>query len=610
MSDNLGDIIYDHVKRNEFSEAKSRLSDASEKIGRKDTIKALAEVLHRYSPHSWFRRNIVLLRIFEREHLAGIGTDILSKMTQMDMPESPSSVKKYVSGVLYSCAEKEIQEGCSTLFYDLEGFDDAHIELSQNGLRMRNARFANATERLMGSCCDSKDSPRIDLIEVWSTHIGFEILTNLGVDRYVERSKIEDIKTAVSARLKEIESEEVRIPESGLDYIAQGKKIELLDRIIPVLGSRIITLEVDPTRFPPSTGNLKDAIDALHLMGGPIAESALLDILGAVWLFPKNSTTTWNQRKRILDYFSHRLSSTDVKKIISFLNTLTCRTSVSNSIAADCISSAVYSCIEIDKEPVYPTLVRMLTCLSSNQDSVLAHVALEVLHKHCIDRVIHDLPRDSILTSWLKKNRKILHIEPLQQLVLEAYRQEMERDPEQFRRWTMVFRHFEKAELWDALAEIMNCMTIVKPEEIGFLSDYGTTLAHAGKYEAASRVFEKLLEQHPDNPSYLNNLAFTSYLSGAYDKALELSERAVKHPDADHHAWHTHGATLHALDRHEKAEKAYRKSIEVNREHFDAWEDLIRLLNDMGRHEEAEAAKSTYQNIRFHSFSSRMDETL
>ncbi len=607
MREGLENIFYGLILSNDLTESKSKFDSSLETEGLEKTLDALNGALQRYFPDSWFSRNVWFLSIFEKEHLSGISIDILDKVAELGNLQSYDAFEEVLSVFLYGIAEEQLHKGFSTLFYNFQQFDEEYRELAQFGLLMRKAEFLNVLENLPASFQDQPEDMQVDLMDIWHTHHGFDVLIHLGVSRYSEKSEIKMIMTALETCRNEISAkqvDELKIDTMSNEYVL---KRELVHGMTKLLGGHALNVKRNMSWEPPDHVHTQDTVTALELVGGLISENTLLDILGAVWLFPKNSEEVWQIRHRILQRYDSMIDTDVFERILRFLNTLDCSDLISTKAAKTCLSSALQVCIRKDKNLVYSTLIKMLRCLSFNTDSARGHTAIEALREIYIDRIIGDLLGGSDLNSWLQRNREVLHIDDFRNLVLDAYQSDTRKDPTHFTRWISVLQHFEKIGMNKVILECRQHMVQIQPDDMGHLNDYGTELALIGRYAEASDIFEKLLEKYPDNSQYLNNLAFTVYMSGDCKNALKISQGIIERPDADYHTWHTYGAVLHCLKNYDEAEKAYRKSIEINREHFDAWDDLIRLLEDMKRSEEAEETRKTYKGVRSRSLVGMMD---
>ncbi len=593
----LQDIIASHDTENAYL----KFNDLCDSDGLEPALKVLVEAIRQHS-HSWFERNVLFLRIFHLGHLAGLSADILSQLVDSVDLQSVETFERDLKRFLYEVTEADLKSKTSTLFYDFEKFDADHQELSRLGLKKRSVEFKIAVDSLLESHQALSEGEEIDLLEIWNTQQGFELLAGLHVSRYVSEREFKSVETALLGRPDA--SGDSQVEASGVDGNngSADMKRDLVDGITRVLGGRSLMERRHPRWLAPDLDHIGNTVTAFGLTDTMLSRSILLDILSAVWLFPRGEEYSWVIRQRILRTF-HPGISTDVSEgILKFIETVGCSEPITNTTASDCLSLALELATSANNPTQYRHVIRMLTCLSENKQSLKGHLAIGVLREHYLDQVIADLLGSSDLHSWLRRNRDTLLIEELKELILDAFRKGTEREPKTFDSWYDILRSFQKVDANGALLEVMHHMTLLEPGNVDRLNDYGTTLAGVGRYSEAINIFEKLMKEDPKKSGYINNLAFTEYLAGDYEHALQHSEKAIALPDADHHGWHTHGAALHALGRLDEAEKSYRKSIELKREHFDAWEDLIRLLEDMGRKEEAEKTRATYKSIRSRSF--------
>jgi tetratricopeptide (TPR) repeat protein len=70
---------------------------------------------------------------------------------------------------------------------------------------------------------------------------------------------------------------------------------------------------------------------------------------------------------------------------------------------------------------------------------------------------------------------------------------------------------------------------LAQPAKAGLAAQInaGYDLLEQGKFDQAQKIYEEILQQHPDHPIALNNLAAIRCKQGKHDQALALLNRAL-----------------------------------------------------------------------------------
>ncbi|TFG32200.1 tetratricopeptide repeat protein [Candidatus Thorarchaeota archaeon] len=578
--------------------ARNKFEELYTSVGPAKALEILVDTIHNCTSDSWFLQNVHLLSIFNCKHLSGINSALLTQLPKVAPSLSIEELKEEVIRFFYEITKDQIESGDSTLFFNFKNFGEEHADITHLGLERRQIELISAKESLIQSLKEAKDTDLIDLILLWRTHYGFESLAQMYIGRYIEKSKIQPI-------MEFLETFESEIKESNKDdrlVKLSHNKLQLVEGISSVFGGISLWTKRNEKWNQPTLTQIQETVTSLDVIESTTINNLLLEILAATWLFPKNSHDSWIARYQILRINQSQSIAEEYNILVTFLNSLDCSDNRLGKYSEKVLTTVLQKCIDYNMQDIYANIVKMLMCLGKNHDSVKSHIALKFLRENYIEKIIEDLVERTALNNWLNRNLECFHVDEFKTLVLDAFKKDTEQDIEHFKRWDDVRKAFMKLKIRDAPVEIAQHMHLLKPEDLGFLNDYGVALAEAERIDEAKVVFEILLKQNPSDSVYMNNLAYVIYLSGDCEEALQLSEKAITLSDRYHHSWHTYGAALHCLGRFKEAEKAYRKSIECERSHFDAWDDLIRLLEEMKRYDEVEKEKTNLAKIKSSMF--------
>lgn len=95
------------------------------------------------------------------------------------------------------------------------------------------------------------------------------------------------------------------------------------------------------------------------------------------------------------------------------------------------------------------------------------------------------------------------------------------------------------------------------------LQETGKTFMRQGDYSNALVLFNKALQQKPDDLEILKDIVFTYYLSRDYAKAIEIAKPLPDRPDADVQAYQLLGMVYKAIEERKECEKLYKKGLKV-----------------------------------------------
>ena len=120
-----------------------------------------------------------------------------------------------------------------------------------------------------------------------------------------------------------------------------------------------------------------------------------------------------------------------------------------------------------------------------------------------------------------------------------------------------------------------------------------------GKHAEALKIFDEILDSHPDRVSAWTNKAAALNNLGKYEQALAACDEAIQRNAKNATAWNNKGVAFGNLGKHEDALIAFEKATQLNRKDASAWTNKAAALNNLGKYEQALAAcDEAYNTIR------------
>ncbi len=126
----------------------------------------------------------------------------------------------------------------------------------------------------------------------------------------------------------------------------------------------------------------------------------------------------------------------------------------------------------------------------------------------------------------------------------------------------------------------------------GAANHYGTVAYDQHEYEAARRLFERVVRFRPRDPQAWNNLGRALAALGKWDEAQKAYETQIGINSQDQYAYNNFGLLQERQGRWKAAVTNFRKQLEVHPGDTHATANLPRSLIHVGRWPEAEAAAS------------------
>jgi Tfp pilus assembly protein PilF len=82
-----------------------------------------------------------------------------------------------------------------------------------------------------------------------------------------------------------------------------------------------------------------------------------------------------------------------------------------------------------------------------------------------------------------------------------------------------------------------------------------------GDYDNATLVFNKVLEQEPNNVEALKDFAFLNYLKREYAKSIEIGKLLIEKPDADVQSFQILGMAYKGIAEYKECRKLYKRAL-------------------------------------------------
>ncbi|QKQ25871.1 tetratricopeptide repeat protein [Candidatus Reidiella endopervernicosa] len=115
----------------------------------------------------------------------------------------------------------------------------------------------------------------------------------------------------------------------------------------------------------------------------------------------------------------------------------------------------------------------------------------------------------------------------------------------------------------------------------------GKQLHRAGRLDEAKVIYQRVLNETPDNPDALHLLGVIASTQGDHQKSQDYISRAIKYAPKTLHYHNNLGLALLELGREIEAEQAFKVEIERSPNHVVALSNLGSLLQKRGCVDEA-----------------------
>ena len=125
------------------------------------------------------------------------------------------------------------------------------------------------------------------------------------------------------------------------------------------------------------------------------------------------------------------------------------------------------------------------------------------------------------------------------------------------------------------------------PNDVNSLNNLGYASNQLGKYEDTAFYADKILEIDPENTVALNNKGYALDQLGRYEEAVSYFDKTLQIDPKNNYALFQEGYTLTQLGRYDDAISYYDKILQINPKNIDALNNIGYAFNQLGRYEEA-----------------------
>jgi tetratricopeptide (TPR) repeat protein len=147
-----------------------------------------------------------------------------------------------------------------------------------------------------------------------------------------------------------------------------------------------------------------------------------------------------------------------------------------------------------------------------------------------------------------------------------------------------------KSAQWDAALDIFDRYLQQNPQDESLLLQHGKTLLNLGKLDEAIASFDKAIEFKPEYYEAWSNRGVALFKLGRHDEAIASYDKAIEFKTDKHDAWYNRGIALVNLGRFDDAIASYDKAIEFKTDKHDAWCGRGTALRQLGRFDDAIAS--------------------
>jgi tetratricopeptide (TPR) repeat protein len=144
-----------------------------------------------------------------------------------------------------------------------------------------------------------------------------------------------------------------------------------------------------------------------------------------------------------------------------------------------------------------------------------------------------------------------------------------------------------EAEDWEAALAVFDRCLQQNPQDDQVLFMRGYTLGNLGRLDDAINSYDKVLEINPDDDETWNNRGIALNNLGKFDEAIDSYDKALKIKPDKYEAWYNRGIALNNLGKFDEAINSYDKALKINLDFHQAWNNRGNALSKLGRLDEA-----------------------
>jgi tetratricopeptide (TPR) repeat protein len=146
-----------------------------------------------------------------------------------------------------------------------------------------------------------------------------------------------------------------------------------------------------------------------------------------------------------------------------------------------------------------------------------------------------------------------------------------------------------EAEEWDAALEIFDRCLQQSPQNETW-NNRGIALSELGRFDEAIASYDQAIELKPNRDEVWYNRGIALFGLGRFDAAIASFDKAIELKPNQDKAWDYRGSALSELGRFDEAIISYDKAIEFNPNKHEAWYNRGNTLYELGRFDEAIAS--------------------
>ncbi|MBD3158891.1 MAG: hypothetical protein GF309_08900, partial [Candidatus Lokiarchaeota archaeon] len=389
--------IKNHLIKNEIDTLHKILN--SDTTDSRSVLLEICSVLDSLYPESIFTRNGDILAILDLPFLLGIEQDLTAFLNK-HMMDAEELVYDDIKSALFQMAENQITQRGSVLFFELSGFPRSMSGVAKDAENLRKNRLIEATHEIQDLVDAAEKDQDIDLMKLWLTHYGFWLLFGMGLGRHAQR---EEAEIALERLKVEIEKWYIELGNNSKSFSNSEYDNDFRDTIegiSRVAGGYKLSTQKPPQYQPPRANQLLDAIAISQMAGGNQNRLLPLQILSATWLFPPGNETNELIQLRILGKLDDPADSDQMRLIARFLQTLDCSDEESSPTTRNVLEVVTNALRQYHNEGTYRVLLRHLSCLGKNENSLIGRFAADYICNYYLDSFSEDIPFHDYV-SWM-----------------------------------------------------------------------------------------------------------------------------------------------------------------------------------------------------------------
>jgi tetratricopeptide (TPR) repeat protein len=144
-----------------------------------------------------------------------------------------------------------------------------------------------------------------------------------------------------------------------------------------------------------------------------------------------------------------------------------------------------------------------------------------------------------------------------------------------------------EAEDWGAALAVFDRCLQQNPQDDKVLFMQGNTLSGLGRFVEAIASFDEVLKNNPDDHESWYNRGNAMRNLGRLDEAIASYDKVLKINPDFHYAWNNQGVNLYELGRLDEAITSYDNALKINPDNNEAWDNRGNALANLGRFDEA-----------------------